>query len=46
MAQRAGDFSQTRAQNGQLIQVFDPLTVRAVGTGYQRDQFPDAQRLE
>jgi hypothetical protein len=40
-AQRQGDFSQTFAQNGQLIRVFDPFTTRAnpTGTGFIRDQF-------
>ena len=39
--QREGDFRQTRAQNGQLIQIFDPMTSRLLPSGaYQRDQFP------
>jgi hypothetical protein len=40
MEQRRGDFSQTLAQNGRLVEVFDPLTVQQVGTGYQRSVFP------
>ena len=41
-AQRNGDFSQTFAQNGQLIRVFDPFTTRPnpSGSGFIRDQFP------
>ena len=50
--QRAGDFSDTRAANGQLIVVYDPFTTRAdparPGT-YLRDPFPSnripAQRI-
>ena len=38
--QRRGDFSQTRAQNGRQVDIYDPLTVRQVGAGYQRDVFP------
>ncbi len=39
--QREGDFRQTRAQNGQVIQIFDPLTSRLLPNGgYQRDPFP------
>lgn len=33
MAQRQGDFSQTFAQNGQLIRIFDPFTTRANPAG-------------
>jgi hypothetical protein len=42
LAQRQGDFSQTFAQNGQLIRIFDPFTTRPnpSGTGFIRDQFP------
>ncbi|MGB2717728.1 MAG: TonB-dependent receptor [Vicinamibacterales bacterium] len=42
IAQRNGDFSQTFAQNGQLIRIFDPFTTRAnpSGSGFIRDQFP------
>jgi hypothetical protein len=41
LAQRQGDFSQTYAQNGQLIRIFDPFTTRSnpSGTGFVRDQF-------
>ncbi len=41
LAQRQGDFSQTLAQNGQLIRIFDPFTTRAnpSGAGFIRDQF-------
>jgi hypothetical protein len=39
-AQRQGDFSQTLAQNGQLIRIFDPFTTRAnPAGGFIRDQF-------
>jgi hypothetical protein len=40
LAQRQGDFSQTLAQNGQLIRIFDPFTTRAnPAGGFIRDQF-------
>ncbi|MBM3724873.1 MAG: hypothetical protein FJW40_05565 [Acidobacteria bacterium] len=39
-AQRAGDFSQTRAANGQQVNIFNPFTTRAQGTGFVRDPFP------
>jgi hypothetical protein len=41
LAQRNGDFSQTFAQNGQLIRIFDPFTTRPnpSGSGFIRDQF-------
>ena len=40
MAQRNGDFSQTFAQNGQLIRIFDPFSTRAnPAGGFIRDQF-------
>ncbi len=40
IAQRQGDFSQTFAQNGQLIRIFDPFTTRAnPAGGFIRDQF-------
>ena len=41
LAQRNGDFSQTFAQNGQLIRIFDPFTTRSnpSGSGFIRDQF-------
>lgn len=39
--QQQGDFSQTRNQNGQMIAVYDPLTVHLMDTGrYNRDPFP------
>lgn len=38
--QRAGNFSQTFASNGQLIRIFDPFSTRAAGNGFVRDQFP------
>src|SRR5262245_5424413 len=45
LAQRQGDFSQTFAQNGQLIRVFDPFSTRAnPAGGFQRDQF-DGNRI-
>ncbi len=39
--ERQGDFSQTRAQNGQMIQMFNPFTTRAnpSGSGFIRDPF-------
>src|SRR5262249_41424141 len=42
LAQRQGDFSQTLAQNGQLIRLFDPFSTRPnpSGSGFIRDQFP------
>lgn len=41
LLQRQGDFSQTFAQNGQLIRIFDPFSTRAnpSGPGFVRDQF-------
>ncbi len=41
LAQRQGDFSQTFAQNGQLIRIFDPFSTRAnpAGAGFVRDAF-------
>ena len=40
-AQRQGDFSQTFAQNGQLIRIFDPFSTRPnPAGGFIRDQFP------
>ena len=39
--QRAGDFSQTRTSNGQLITIYDPLTTRSnAAGGFIRDPFP------
>lgn len=42
LAQRQGDFSQTLAQNGQLIRIFDPFTTRPnpSGSGFVRDPLP------
>jgi hypothetical protein len=37
--ERAGDFSDTRTANGNLIQIFDPLTTRADGAGFVRAPF-------
>src|SRR4051794_12079675 len=39
--QRAGNFSQTFAANGQLIRIYDPFSTRPnpSGSGYVRDQF-------
>jgi hypothetical protein len=41
LAQRRGDFSQTLAQNGQQIRIFDPFTTRPnpAGAGFIRDPF-------
>jgi hypothetical protein len=38
--QRAGNFAQTRAANGNLVTIFDPFTTRAQGAGFVRDAFP------
>ncbi len=38
--QRRGDFSQTRAANGAAVNIFNPFTTRAQGTGFVRDPFP------
>jgi hypothetical protein len=39
--QRAGDFSQTYAQSGQKVTIYDPLTtVPSTGTTYVRSAFP------
>jgi hypothetical protein len=39
--QRTGNFSQTRAANGQLIMIYDPTTTRAnPAGGFIRDPFP------
>jgi len=40
LEQRRGDFTQTFAQNGRLVEIYDPLTVQPVGTGFQRTAFP------
>ncbi|MDZ7637789.1 MAG: hypothetical protein U5J83_06000 [Bryobacterales bacterium] len=39
--QRTGDFSETRASNGNLIRVFNPFSTRASGSAFVRDQFPN-----
>jgi hypothetical protein len=42
--ERDGDFSQTRAANGTVIAIYDPLTTRADESrpgSYVRDQFPN-----
>ncbi|MFN0103902.1 MAG: carboxypeptidase regulatory-like domain-containing protein [Bryobacteraceae bacterium] len=41
--ERAGDFSRTRAANGNLVTIYDPLTTTAAGTGFVRTPFPDAR---
>ena len=38
--ERSGDFSQTRAANGQLVQIFDPFSTRTDASGSTRTQFP------
>ena len=40
MAQRRGDFSATRDNNGQLITIYDPRTGRMVNNQWVRDPFP------
>jgi hypothetical protein len=42
LRERAGDFSQSLAANGQQIRIFDPFTTRPnpTGAGFVRDQFP------
>ncbi|MBI3698298.1 MAG: TonB-dependent receptor [Acidobacteria bacterium] len=37
--ERAGDFSATRAANGQVINIFSPFTTRSSGSGFVRDPF-------
>ncbi|MGH7166376.1 MAG: hypothetical protein ACREIS_12725, partial [Nitrospiraceae bacterium] len=39
-AMRRGDFSGLRNAAGQPILIFDPVTTRAVGSGFVRDAFP------
>ncbi|MBI2690060.1 MAG: TonB-dependent receptor [Acidobacteria bacterium] len=41
-AERTGDFSRTRAANGNLVTIFDPLTTVSSGTGFVRSPFPGA----
>jgi len=38
--ERRGDFSQTRASNGQVVQIFDPFSTRTDASGSTRAQFP------
>ena len=38
--ERSGDFSQTRASNGQLVQIFDPFSTQTNASGSTRTQFP------
>jgi hypothetical protein len=40
LEQRRGDFSQTFAQNGRLVEIYDPLTVRPAGNRFERSAFP------
>ena len=41
LAQRAGDFSQTRDAQGRMIVIYDPLTTRTMANGsVMRDAFP------
>ncbi|HZO55750.1 MAG TPA: carboxypeptidase regulatory-like domain-containing protein [Bryobacteraceae bacterium] len=39
LLERSGDFSDTRTANGALIQIFDPTTTRAEGSGFVRTPF-------
>lgn len=41
LRQRAGDFSDTRNAQGQLITIYDPLTTRLENGRYVRDPFPN-----
>jgi hypothetical protein len=38
--ERDGNFSQTRASNGSLVQIFDPFSTRTDASGSTRTQFP------
>jgi hypothetical protein len=40
LPQRTGDFSQTRAANGAAVNIYNPFSTRAQGTGFVRDAFP------
>ena len=40
LQQRQGDFSQTFNTSGQLVQIYDPSTTVASGSGYVRQAFP------
>ena len=35
-----GNFSQTRASNGNLITIYDPFSTRAQGSGFVRSAYP------
>ena len=37
LLERAGDFSNTRAANGQVINIFNPFSTRSSGSGFVRD---------
>jgi hypothetical protein len=37
--ERQGDFSSSRAANGQVIRIFNPFSTRQSGSGFIRDQF-------
>ena len=41
-AERTGDFSRSRAANGNLVTIFDPLTTTNTGTAFTRTPFPNA----
>lgn len=41
-AERSGDFSRSRAANGNLVTIFDPLTTEFNGTSFVRQPFPNA----
>lgn len=41
-AERAGDFSRSRAPNGNLVTIFDPLTTEFNGATFTRTPFPNA----
>ena len=41
-AERTGDFSRSRAANGNLVTIFDPLTTTNTGTAFTRVPFPNA----
>jgi hypothetical protein len=43
VAQRAGDFSQTRNAAGALIQIYDPTSTQLTGSTYTRQLFPGNQ---
>jgi hypothetical protein len=41
-AERTGDFSRSRAANGNLVTIFDPVTTTNTGTAFTRAPFPNA----